>query len=720
MVADESALVLVLPDDDVETIIAKVQHSGATTVQLLVPDGTTVLHNPHSIEQLRRSAESSAIDLLVITSDEQTLDAARLGQIETVGVSGTRVTLPADLPRGNGGAETLVEPVPVPPAEAQPEPAHHAPVVEPSDDDDIFAALDELSDTMNQAPPRGASREEYDAFAAELDEWGDVSSGRSTPARSEQGEEYDVLAAELDEWGDLAAGHAPSATAEQPERAALPPRPRIRAEDIELTEEEKQRASGMRGTGRRARGKSAWGSAAPTERRGDEDEYDLGAAAPRRSRRSWLIIALPILLIVLLVTIVILLLFGGDNAADAAERSGPLGGLLALGNQATVVVQLPVPPAEEQPFETQSIFLIPPTAEATGTAVQAEPLSVAAEYAASGQVTEETQAPASTARGTVTIYSQNTQPITLPQGTEFLGVNPQGQEVRFTSDAPVTIPPATTARQGAQIITTLGQAQVEVTAVAPGSASNIEANTITQMVVPGQPPIAVNAGALLVEHGPIGGGTEQAVRIVKESDVQQVLGEALTGLDNTARQMLRSAADGQGLVLEETTISPRRNVIFEDESYELQVVPPIGETVDPADPRFTVSVRATFDALATPPGRPLQNQLQEVVANQLAASDAIPAGTAPGITDWNWDGSRLTVDGVLRPTGEEQTLDAQTRAAILESIKGKSLPEARAALDYFVQEGIISDYVLPDVETLPRWGFLLNLKVEPGNVQAQG
>src|SRR5689334_9431326 len=101
MAVDASALVLVLPNDTIDSIGAKVRDSGAASVQLLVPDNTPVLQARAGFAQLRRSLERDDISLLVISSDEQTLEAARLNQINTLGVQGTRVTLPAAI--GNGG-----------------------------------------------------------------------------------------------------------------------------------------------------------------------------------------------------------------------------------------------------------------------------------------------------------------------------------------------------------------------------------------------------------------------------------------------------------------------------------------------------------------------------------------------------------------------------------------------------------------------------------------
>src|SRR5258707_123478 len=80
MAADESALVPVSPDDTVQLIIDKVRRTGAANVELLVPDDTAALQTPGGFERLRRAFDADQIGLLVISSDEQTLKAARLSR----------------------------------------------------------------------------------------------------------------------------------------------------------------------------------------------------------------------------------------------------------------------------------------------------------------------------------------------------------------------------------------------------------------------------------------------------------------------------------------------------------------------------------------------------------------------------------------------------------------------------------------------------------------
>ena len=92
--AEDSAIVFVAPDDNIEAVARKVRAAGARSVQLLVPDGTPALQALGGFVRLRQALESDMVSLLVISSDEKTLNAAQLNQFDTVGVTGARVTPP--------------------------------------------------------------------------------------------------------------------------------------------------------------------------------------------------------------------------------------------------------------------------------------------------------------------------------------------------------------------------------------------------------------------------------------------------------------------------------------------------------------------------------------------------------------------------------------------------------------------------------------------------
>ena len=539
--ADDSAVVLVGPDDNVDSILAKVRDTGADTVQLLVSDGAPALQSLGGLARLQNIAIAERIRLQLIASDQKTLNAARLCNVEALEVTGARVLPPPDDARSY---------------ETRPLPAAARPA-----DEDTLRALDDLG----SAPPARRApidRADDDAFAGDL---------RPSAAP----DPFD-----FDDYRD--------ADDDEP----LPPVPtRTRPRD------ERTDAA----TARRSPAGRITGPAAEPQR---PPRYAEEEAAPRRRRVSPLLIAIPLLLIGVLLA----------------------GAFYLLRGQATVIVKLPVPPSGDTPFQD---VLIPvganPPADANSASVQAVPVGATVLFTTTGTVSRETTAPNNPARGTVSLLNYNAGAFNLPQGSEFIATKADGQEVRFVSDGPVTLPGATTASQGVNIVTSPGQAAVNITARAPGSASNVEGNTITQLALPGQASVALAGGTLRIEHGPITGGDEKTVRVVTDDDVQAALPAALTGLDDAAPGALQAAADAQGqaLKVEPTTLAPGRDQLSiqgDGQVYELIVTPPAGTEIDPNSPNFSVTVRATFSALATPADRPLETQFQTAVPRQLAAA----------------------------------------------------------------------------------------------------
>ncbi len=715
MAEEGSALVVIQPEDGIDAILTKIRAAGTTRVQVLVPDGITVLQSTGSYETLRRSLMQDQIEMEIISSDETILKAARSNQFNTIAVQGTHVTLteesiPSSPPEprkpmrdADADLSLLLAQAPdaAPPTQKPAPASAPAADAETGADFDPFSELDDLGDVLSGQQPASASGE-YDAFADELDSLSDTLS-QSAPASAD----YDPFADELDSLSSTLDNAAPAAQARTARPAATPQaRPRIRPEDIELSPAEKKQAASVRTGGGR-------------KETPDKKEPKSPRSSPTKERKTPSIGA-----------------FGGmlrqSTASSATNLSAPMnafGIIIALviivfgayivlfGRRAMVTVALPALTQQTIAFDSQPLPIAEAGSEVTEQAVRAERISALVVFTTTGQVQGETMSPGAAANGSITMLNQGTQPVSFPAGTEFVATNTEGQEVRFVNDGPINVPSSTTNRQGRQIVTTMGETQATITARSAGSNSNIEANTITHIVPPGQPPVQVNAGGIFLEHGAITGGSEQTIRIVKDSDVQNKLSEALTGLSNQAREALAATAQTMNLELEATTTSPTEEVFARGEGYEVTVIPPVGQPVDdPANPTFYVQVRGQFHALATPPDKPLNQQLPTVAFNQLQNQGVITPGLnlVPEVHDWNWDGSTLTVDGALKPNETSSaTLDPAKRIAILNALKGKSYAEAQAVLEQFKQEGTISGYQLPNVQKLPGWDFQLVLDVVP-------
>lgn len=664
MTTDQAALVFVVPNDDAASVLQKVLEAGGDRVNLLVSDAATALRDPAQAAQLQQAAQASGIELIVISADPQTLAAARMSNLVTLAVNGASVRAPGAV---------------VPPAPVLPEPRASASgrlAADLSDGDaDFLRSLDDL----DLAPPVRRDADDAELAAA----FDSLSSALHEPPRRSANPDAD-FAADLDDI-DVVAASRPTA-----------PRQRIRPEDIELSAAERARAAGhsapppSRPAPRPQSSRAAEAATQPIPRRGS-----VAAEPPDANRRAgnpWLIPALSALLILLLLAI---------------------GFVLVLGNRATVTIAAPVRADDVVPVTDLPLPLASPGTGDTSTALQAEALASDVAFSAEGTITEGTLAPSGTANGIVQILSLNTQPFNLPAGTEFIAVQPDGQEVPFVSNTDIVVPPATTQDTGAQVVTSRGQIDVPVSARSAGSASNVDANSIRRVVLPGGQSFSVESGALTVRHNPLVGGSESEVRIVRESDVQPVLAAALTGLDAEARRQISGLAAARGLVLEETTITPRRSDLEQLQGFEVFVSPAVGETLSPESSTFSVTVQARYAALATPDGNALQNQIEGVFTEQVRQAGLISPGDcrAPFVTDWAWDGSVLTVDGDIRPDPAcGNALDASVYNQVRAAVRGKSRAEAAAALDALVAQGVIGSYTLPDRETMPGWDWQIRVE----------
>lgn len=702
--AEDSALVLVGPDDTVDTVIAKIRDSGTKSVELLVAEGAPALQTVGALAQVHTSAAKDQIQLLLITSDAETLNAARLNQVEALGVKGASVVLPPH------ESEDL-----------NPYATRRIPRSELFSDDEVLRSLD--NDMRAQTAKPSSVSSEDEAILASLDDFSDaLSSTPSSAAKAQPADEFDDFAAELDAWGDLSAGDEPQAAASS--AAAFQAtahydvdRPRVRPEDIALSDDELRSSSYRDSVREREREREREllrerERRDPTRRLATSETGSrrfTGVEEPRTRPRNRY--------------------YDDEQLPQARRRSNPLMlwlpvfliGLLLLGGaiwlmygRVTVTVKPPIFASEARPFNEIVLPLStePPADPLQADAVQAIPVQANVSYSVEGTVTAETVMPRNFAQGVVTIRNSSSSPYYLPAGTELIGFNPAGQEVRFVSNEDVSVPPATTADTGAQIVTQRGEAQVAITARQPGTASNVDANTITQIAIQGQAPTTA-----LIEHGPIGGGDEQPVRVVTEQEVNQLMAQLLDGLYNQAKVDLQAQAQANGAdwTFDGVAIWPDTSTLSitdENRVFDLQISPGIGEEVALANPVFTMTASAPFSGLAVPTSRPILDQAANSISQQLIINGLWENGLSPKISSLRWDGSRLLVDGALEPTNAKAEISAKTRSDLLDALRGKSYADAQAILEQAKQEGKIGDYSLPQVTSLPNLSFQLNLQVD--------
>lgn len=591
--------------------------------------------------------------LMVIGSDEQVLQAAQTSGIDVVPVHGTRVSFVAP-------PSTAL--VPSHDAETQTLPAP-API---SEDEARFV------DDLERVPIGG----DYDDPRDDLDPLGST---------SVFADEYEAAVP-----GDFPAQPADAAFADQ------------HLYDDFASDEDVLPLGG--------RGRTSYA---------DEDE---AFARPRGSRRSQRLAVEPL-------DIPRQRARPAPYAAAPPHRRSALAGLLPLvlllviaaaavfwffRTRTTVLVVPPTPEARAQTFTNE---VVPISAEVANTGVlQAETVMAVAEATVQGQASQQLT-PSGVARGNVTIINRLAQPIALPEGTEFIGTNAQGQPVHFLIDAPATVPQAVTTNSQFGSSTTFGQIEVAVSARSPGSASNVEPNSIVQIVLPGGQTIQNGDSVSILQPSPITGGDEQPRYVVTEEDVRRVLGDALTKLLNESSiAQLSAQITRERFEIDPTTIRPDATALADPANYETPVVePPIGTPLEDNNPVFRVSVRAPFSALATPAGQSVRDQLQTVIPT-LLQSRCTPGSNLSGVRiggagddpGWRWDGSRLVVDGTYTCSPGVQEL----RSRVLDAVRGQSRADAVANLQNLQQQGLIGDFAIPEDKTqLPSYDMLLDVQI---------
>jgi hypothetical protein len=356
---------------------------------------------------------------------------------------------------------------------------------------------------------------------------------------------------------------------------------------------------------------------------------------------------------------------------------------------------------------TNEVLPLAGGADKSQGAVQAVPVGAAAEFVVQGQVISETLTPSGSAKGTVTLINQIEQSIPLPEGTQFIAIKEGGQQVRFKLDQPATIPPATTTSSLSGRSTNFGTIDVSVTALSPGSASNVGENAIKQLVLPGQDPITTDTSNFILRNAPIAGGSEEQVRIVTEDDVRQALPAALTGLYAAGREALQTSA-GASQEIDPASIHPNADEIARPDSYEIVVDPPVGARVDANNPNFNVTVRARFSGLAAPRGRLVGDQIKDALQAHFTAPCKAAERASVEVDDYRWDGQRLAVDGTITCT-PSAGLASTTISRVKLAVSGRTRAEAERNLQGLQQEGLIGAYSLPERDPFPRLDFLLTV-----------
>lgn len=642
--APDASPVIVQTNDTIDTIIARIRAVGAPLVQLVVPEGFTALQTLAGFAELRLVLARDAIDLLVISEDEKIVAAARRLNFETLEIGSTMPSAARPIAVAAASASP-----------ARPNGRNGATIVLPETLSEDARLLD-LIERMPTDDPYVELGLPYQADDL-LDDAPPAPSyypADDLPAATAAAldEDWDT---DLDDAGAIHDSYAHPAPAPESARASAASAP-------------------------------VAASTALDRQRTRSGEVYLPPPAPSQAarRNPWMLLV-PLLLVALVV-------------AGAA--------LWYLNGRTTVTIYPPPDTANNRTF-TNEIIPLNESDTPNPAAIQAQQVSTDADVTVEG--TAQLQAmPVGVARGGVTIYNALGQPFNLPEGTEFVGRNPQGQQVRFLIDAPITVPQAVTVATLAGSTTTNGRADAAITARSPGSASNIPESSIIEIDVPGQAPIT-SGGQISFTSGPISGGSEEQVYIVTQKDVEAVLGDALSKLYAVAGEKL--AAKANGATIDPSTIYPDPTALGEASNYEVPVItPPVGQQTDQNSPTFKVMVRSQFDALATPADQPIARQLATVAPTYFQQRGSLPPCDEPSIAveRQHWDGKRLMIDGAIS-CKPNPNLPVETISKVRTAIRGQTREAAAAGLDELQRQGVIGGYKLPERATLPGLDLLLNL-----------
>lgn len=668
-------LIPIQPSSAIEEICALVRDAGAARVELLVPDGTRALQSLAGNEMLREAAKAANVRVTLFTADEKTTDAARFAKLDVVSVGGTvSAPRPGDVARRPTSQRPAIQP-PLPPvqpgAAATPQSNVSSRPLNTSDAD-FLSQLEALDQSSFDEPPRV---QQSNQGALMYDVPGDI--GVQRPAQND------------DEW-QAAFGELDSTILNAPDEdePLPPPQPRARRQRAVVDPDRPPRPSLL----------GAILGVLPQRNRRAVDTTDMPEdegfrmsrpertpeeeAARRRQSRNLLLGPLLALLLFVGLVLIVLGATGSFNPRQILNLAG-------LGNPPQIAIEPPLSSTEVVSFTNQVVPLVDtPITDPASINVQGVLLSAPVEVTLQGTAAQQSVVPIGFASGTVTFRNQTSQPVTIPAGTI---VSAGGQE--FVFDGDVTVP----ASQDTGQALVYGFAEGTLTARLPGAQGNIPPGTITQL------PNLTSRQFSVSQPAAFTGGTDQEVTIVSPDDVNPLLPQALTQLYAQGVQNLQNQVQEQpNLTIYSQAITPTEEFLksLPPEEYTA-VFPPIGQVAQ--DGTFTVQVFRTFEALATPTDKAIDQELKRALLNKIRVERPDLAQAEISITGWQRGDQGLIVNAVAVPSGGYQELSEATTQQIVEGIRGKSREEAEALLRHLQEEGQIRGFTLPDDwQTVPE------------------
>jgi hypothetical protein len=336
---------------------------------------------------------------------------------------------------------------------------------------------------------------------------------------------------------------------------------------------------------------------------------------------------------------------------------------------------------------------VPDLTAAIVPATQPEiPLEASGDFRATGKKVNETKA-----TGTVTFSSLDTgRANTIPAGSI---VATQSNTQFVTKDA-VILPPAKLVGTGPPYGTVPSTGDTTVTAVKPGTASNVAAGAI-KIVPSGENPVVTN----VTNQAPTSGGTHTETLIVSQKDIDDALATLTGNLDASLDQIVTEP----GQILPDVTVFPGTKSRT-DPVLSIDPATLLGAQVE----SFSLSATATgtvtavdeaaVSALATARIRATVAQGRDLVKDSVTVS--VGKGTARG------------ADIVFPVHATAQQVRRVVAADLVAAVRGRPLAEARAALEAY---GTTTIDLWPGfVSSIPNYDFRIDLTVRGGVAVEEG
>lgn len=387
--------------------------------------------------------------------------------------------------------------------------------------------------------------------------------------------------------------------------------------------------------------------------------------------------------------------------------------LWAILVRTTVTVVPPLGEARVVPLSDVE-FPVVGVGEADAMQIEAVRLEQRVSISETGEALTEVPMPDGRATGAVRIINMLEQSISLPVGTEFVAQGVSGN-VRFMLDEPVTIPAAVTTSSLTGRTTTYGDVSVAVTARSAGSDSNVGADAVTTLLLPGQGPIASDNGQVILRNDPISGGSETVRRIVSEADMARLLGVALSRAYAQATADLTAQAQQRMLQIDGDTLTPNPLELGTPDVYGTPVLnPPVGTVLEPQNASVSLTVSVTFRVYAVQADKGVQAQLQKVVPQRFQGGNTpiCRVGEIPAfrVDNWRLHDTSVLINGEIR-CAPQMPIDATILANLPAQLANTSNADAQAVLESLKTKGVISAYTLPNRDRMPPVPLLVTVRV---------